>query len=184
MKHIIETAKQFEIQGDIADIREYGNGNINRTYRITTDQKENKYFILQCVNTRVFPEPKFVMRNMRIITEHIYDRVNASDIASIRGWKVPRVIRTHSGQDYHIAYDQTFWRMLSFVENTECFERIGNSGQAIEVGSALGIFHNLINDLPAENLTDTLKGFHITPQYLDHYDRVIDTKTKKQFQEQ
>ncbi len=180
MKNIIETAKQFEIQGDIADIREYGNGNINQTYRITTDQKENKYFILQCVNTRVFPEPKFVMRNMRIVTEHIYERVKTSDIASIRGWKVPRVIRTDTGQDYHIAPDQTFWRMMNFIENTECFERIKNSGQAIEVGIALGVFHNLIRDLPAENLTDTLEGFHITPQYLSHYDRVIHTKKSNQ----
>ncbi len=41
---------------------------------------------------------------------------------------------------------------------------------AKEIGYALGMFHNLISDLPAEKLADTLTGFHITPLYLQHYE--------------
>jgi len=35
------------------------------------------------------------------------------------------------------------------------------------------MFHNLLSDLPPERLADTLKGFHITPCYLRHYDEVL-----------
>jgi Ser/Thr protein kinase RdoA (MazF antagonist) len=113
---------------------------------------------------------------MRIVTEHIYERKRNSDIASVRDWKVPRVIRTHNGRDYCIASDNTFWRVIGFIENTECFDTIEDSGKAMEVGSVLGIFHNLISDLPVEKLTDTLEGFHITPRYLNHYDQVMKKK--------
>jgi hypothetical protein len=47
---------------------------------------------------------------------------------------------------------------------------------ALEIGRALGIFHNLISDLSAEKLTDTLEGFHMTPSYINHYDQVMKDK--------
>jgi Ser/Thr protein kinase RdoA (MazF antagonist) len=40
------------------------------------------------------------------------------------------------------------------------------------VGRALGGFHRLIHDLPCERLHDTLEGFHVTPRYLEAYDRL------------
>ncbi|MFZ4779925.1 MAG: phosphotransferase enzyme family protein, partial [Terrimicrobiaceae bacterium] len=47
-----------------------------------------------------------------------------------------------------------------------------------EVGNALGTFHTLLSDLPPERLADTLPGFHITPGYLEHYDRVLQDHPK------
>jgi hypothetical protein len=37
----------------------------------------------------------------------------------------------------------------------------------------LGIFHNLIHDLPLETLFDTLEDFHVTPHYLQRFDRIL-----------
>jgi Ser/Thr protein kinase RdoA (MazF antagonist) len=45
--------------------------------------------------------------------------------------------------------------------------------QAYEAGSALGAFHRLLANLPVDQLVDTLPGFHITPQYLTQYDKVV-----------
>lgn len=41
--------------------------------------------------------------------------------------------------------------------------------KARELGLGLGMFHNLISDLPADQLHDTLPGFHIAPSYLKQY---------------
>jgi Ser/Thr protein kinase RdoA (MazF antagonist) len=41
------------------------------------------------------------------------------------------------------------------------------------VGFALGTFQRLISDLPVETLADTLEGFHVTPRYLEQYDRTV-----------
>jgi len=51
---------------------------------------------------------------------------------------------------------------------------IKNIDHASEVGYALGIFHNLLSDLPPDRLSDTLRGFHITPGYLQHYEEVLE----------
>jgi Ser/Thr protein kinase RdoA (MazF antagonist) len=45
--------------------------------------------------------------------------------------------------------------------------------QARELGWGLGVFHQLISDLPVEQLADTLEGFHITPRYLEAYHRAL-----------
>jgi Ser/Thr protein kinase RdoA (MazF antagonist) len=36
------------------------------------------------------------------------------------------------------------------------------------------MFHTLLSDLPPDRLSDTLKGFHIAPFYLKHYEEVLE----------
>lgn len=175
-KDIIEIANQFKINNNVINIKEYGHGNINKTYLVTTDKENNKYYILQRLNTNVFLKPESVMQNMCTVTEHIYKRIQSSNITSIYNWKVPRIIQTYENQNYWIAPDKTFWRAMSFIENSQCFDAIDNTNMALEIGRALGIFHNLINNLPAEKLTDTLEGFHVTPSYINYYDQVMKDK--------
>ncbi len=67
----------------------------------------------------------------------------------------------------------SFWRALSFIEAAQSFEVIENPEHAREVGYGLGAFHQLLSDLPAAHLSDTLPGFHVTPRYLAHYDEVL-----------
>ncbi|NEO28685.1 MAG: aminoglycoside phosphotransferase family protein, partial [Kamptonema sp. SIO4C4] len=51
-------------------------------------------------------------------------------------------------------------------------DAIATPHHAEEVGYALGMFHHLLSDLPPHRLADTLDGFHITPRYLQQYDRI------------
>jgi Ser/Thr protein kinase RdoA (MazF antagonist) len=64
---------------------------------------------------------------------------------------------------------------LSFVPRSVCYQTVQDADHAREAGYALGRFHSLISDLDVDRLHDTLKGFHITPQYLRHYDEVLAT---------
>ncbi|MGD8504838.1 MAG: aminoglycoside phosphotransferase family protein, partial [Syntrophobacterales bacterium] len=59
------------------------------------------------------------------------------------------------------------------IDGSKSFETIENIEHASEVGYAVGMFHNLLSDLPTARLADTLEGFHITPLYLLHYDEVL-----------
>ena len=65
------------------------------------------------------------------------------------------------------------WRLLTFIERSRSRDTITGPGQALQVGRALGTFHALIHDLPAEQLADTLEGFHVTPGYLKEFERVL-----------
>jgi Ser/Thr protein kinase RdoA (MazF antagonist) len=173
LNNLIEIANQFERLGKIIDIQEFGNGNINSTFLVTLDDSTQKHFILQRINTQVFRTPALVMRNMCTFTQHVCDRLQRIPSSNERRWEVPRVLLTQEEQDHVIDSEGSFWRAISFIEAAQSFDTIQDSNHAREVGYALGMFHNLISDLPAENLADTLFGFHITPTYLEHYDAVL-----------
>jgi len=170
---IIAAVEQFITSGRVIDCREYGHGNINTTYLVTLDRKTESHFILQRINTRVFHHPERVMLNMRIATDHARMRREQIRMGADRRWEVPRVITARDGRDHWDAPDGSFWRAISFIDDTVSFDTIKDIRHAEEVGYALGMFHTLLSDLPPESLLDTLEGFHITPGYLKHYHDVL-----------
>ena len=89
---------------------------------------------------------------------------------------MPRLLLTASSQDHWIDPDGCFWRVISFIENSESFDSVINLDHAAEVGFAIGFFHTLVSDLPANRLKDTLEGFHITPIYLGRYLAVLEKR--------
>lgn len=177
MDNLVAIANQFKPQDKVINIQEYGNGNINNTFLITLDTETEKHFILQRINTQVFRQPELVMRNMRTITEHIHHRLKYIPLSAERSWKMPRVLLTQDAQDYWIEPSGAFWRAMSFIDAAQSFDTIQDTKHAREIGYGLGLFHNLINNLPIEKLTDTLEGFHITPHYLQHYNQVLANTT-------
>jgi len=170
---LAQIAKQFRPDREIIEVRDYGSGNVNDTYRVTLDDEQDKYFILQRINTRVFHRPELIMKNLRIFSEHVGKRLKRESVQSERRWQVPRVLVTRDGQSQYIDAEGSFWRALSFVGASRTYDQVRNTDHAREVGYALGKFHWLISDLGTEHLHDTLEGFHITPRYLQYYDEVL-----------
>ncbi|MEP0916500.1 aminoglycoside phosphotransferase family protein [Leptolyngbya sp. DQ-M1] len=152
----------------IKNIQSFGSGNINDTFLVTLDKSK---FVLQRINTQVFHQPESVMRNMCLCTQHIQKRL--SELELDRRWETPQVIFTCDRRDHYVDESGAFWRAISFIENSRSYDTIQNLAHAEEVGYALGMFHSLISDLSATDLTDTLEGFHITPLYLQQFDRIL-----------
>jgi hypothetical protein len=173
LDHRITAAELFISRSASLDIREHGNGNINDTFLVTTGSKAEERFILQRINTRVFRHPELVMRNMRAVTEHVLERLRQSPPGDGRRWETPRVLLTRDGRSHWIDPDGSFWRAISFISSSMSFDTIQDMVHAREVGHALGFFHKLISDLPSERLADTLEGFHVTAEYLRHYDEAL-----------
>lgn len=165
----------FASPAEIKKIKSFGNGNINSTFLVTLQGIETKSlrtsFVLQRINTNVFPEPKLVMQNIRIYSDHVRDRLAKNPLE--RRWEVPQVLLTDQGEDYWLTENGEYWRSLSFIADSQSFDVMENASQAREVGYALGTFHYLTSDLAPEKLADTLVGFHITPEYLRQYQAVL-----------
>ena len=168
---IVEIANRFSNKIQIADIKSFGNGNINDTFLVSLDDSANASFVLQRINTQVFRTPKLVMRNMRIYADHVRDRIQKAPLE--RRWDVPEIIQTDQGDDYWQTESGDFWRSLSFISNSQSFDVMENIAQAEEVGYALGTFHHLTSDLDPQRLADTLEGFHVTPRYLEQYEKIL-----------
>jgi Ser/Thr protein kinase RdoA (MazF antagonist) len=159
---LLDIAQQFA--HSIENIEPLGNGLINYTYLVTTDAKP---FVLQKINKRVFPNPGQIMANLEVLNQHI-GQINNPQITL----KIPQLLQAKSKQNYFRDEQGNYWRALSFIENTESLETIGNLAQAEQVGYALGQFHRLSYSLDSAKLYDTLPGFHITPGYLQHCQQV------------
>ncbi len=167
-----EVASRFLPPSWSAAIREFGNGNINKTYLVTPAGGRGEPFLLQRLNTRVFQQPDLVMGNIRSVMRHLEKRARPADAAIGRRWEIPHVLLTGEGSDHWRTNDGSFWRAQRFIGESRTVDAVRDPDQAREVGYALGTFHSLLSDLPPEELADTLPGFHVAPGYLAHYDQV------------
>ncbi len=143
-----------------------------------TASGHEKYFILQRINQRVFRRPELIMENLRVLSGHVSKRLSNNPIAS-RRWEMPSVLPTADSKDYWIDPGGFFWRAISFIEDSESLETVTGHGQAAEAGFAVGLFHSLVSDLPAERLNDTLAGFHMTPIYLQRYQAIMESSSDR-----
>lgn len=173
MENLQTIAAQFRPTGQIVEIQPFGSGNINDTYLVKLNSPAEQHFVLQRINTQVFRQPQRVMQNICCFTEHVQQRLQSSPLPQACRWEVPRVLRTESGEDHWRAADGTYWRAISYIDNAQTFDTIQDIHHAREIGTALGRFHDLVSDLPPEQLSDTLEGFHITPDYLQQYEAVV-----------
>ena len=165
-------ATQFQIGGVISSITPLGEGNVNETYQVTCQEqilqeKLLRRYVMQRINTVVFPRPELVMANINVLANHVASRPLDKD------WVVPTAIPIrHSGQTW-LEREGQIWRMLTFVENAQTLQTIGSKQEAHQVGRALGVFHHLVSDIPADALADTLPGFHVTPGYFQSFENVL-----------
>jgi len=190
-------AEQFQLPGAICQIEPLGEGNVNDTYRVrcqVAGQADGQHFVLQRINTTVFTRPDLVMHNMLTLSQHInsqhpqgqqlegqhpqsqhidgHQRDSIQDLGEER-WLTPQPIESRSSEQPWIEQDGQFWRVITFVDGATTLQRVDHPDQALQVGTALGRFHSLVHDLPADQLADTLPGFHVTPGYLRAYHQVL-----------
>lgn len=174
--HAESVATRFQVPGRLVALQPISTGNVNDTYRVifrTTFSEEQ--FILQRINKKVFVDPAAVMANMKAVTDHAHRRIEAEAEEADRIWQLPRVISAHDGRDYAVDEDGEYWRALSLIASACSYEKLDTPEHAVEAGVVLGHFQRIISDFPAEDLLDTLPGFHITPRYLEKYDVVLAT---------
>ena len=166
---LLALARAFATDGVPEVVEPLGNGNVNATYLVITSA--DRRYVLQRLNTAVFAQPELVMANLETLATHA-----AAAITDGSPWQLPTPVplQGRDGDEFCSetllrANDQGAWRMLTFVEGAHSLDVVTQDTEAFEVGRGLGCFHALIHDLPAEQLADTLEGFHVTPRYHARY---------------
>ncbi len=167
-------ARSFALPSDLEAVTPLGQGNVNDTYLVQCQGGER--VVLQRLNTRVFPRPAEVMANLSRLCAHSAGRP-WPQADQPRRWDFPRLVPVHpelaaGGSSTWLEQGGDCWRMLTYVADSHSHDTLSTPEQAAEVGRALGGFHHLIHDLPCAELHDTLPGFHVTPGYLEAYDRL------------
>ena len=168
-------AEQFCLQGEVQEIAPYGEGHINVTYLVTTTEKR---YILQKMNTRVFPDPVNLMKNICGVTEHL----RARNIETLT------VVPTKSGEPF--IYGEECYRVYDFIENTVTYQKVTDKNVFKNSGKAFGEFQNYLAEFDASKLTETIVRFHDTPNRFanfktalekDEFNRAKDCQPEIQF---
>lgn len=164
-------ASRFDLPAAVTAITPLGNGNVNDTYQV--DIASGDRFVLQRLNTLVFPEPELVMANLAVLARHVEAKGKPA------GCQVPSPVALRASREYLLRLaDHSAWRLLTFIAGAHSVDVLTNCAQAEQIGRGLGRFHALVHDLPGDQLHDTLEGFHVTPRYLDHYQQVLSRSTE------
>lgn len=152
-----EICKQFKINGGFVSAERYGEGHINDTFLIITD--ETKY-ILQRVNNTVFKKPEEVMENISKVTSFMAKQIIT------RGGDVTRetltLVKTLDEKDYYVSEDGSLYRMYIFIDNATCYQIIENGEVFYQAARAFGQFQKTLKDFPADELHETIANFHNT----------------------
>lgn len=149
MEELIKIAKQFGIEGEPLDVRPYGEGHINVTYLLTTDRRR---YILQRMNTNVFPDSVGLMKNICAVTEYL----------RARGVETLRVVPTLAGEPF--LREEHNWRVYDFIEGTVTYQTSPNARVLRNSGRAFGEFQNELSGFNASLLSDVIPQFHDTPK--------------------
>lgn len=144
-----------------------GEGNINDTYLV---HGPGGPFVLQRINSQVFPRPELVVANFQTVTAHLAAR----DHEDCPQWRDINLIPTELGEPFYKDEVGDVWRSQTYLDKTTTFSTIDSPERARQVGLAMGHFHRLLKGLPPSFLHETLPGFHVLALYLKHFDRIKD----------
>lgn len=143
-------------------IERYGSGHINETYLVACP--EGPKYILQKINTSIFPDADALMENIARVTAHIRSKHPDDPRCTL---KVLDYVRP--------------WRQYAFIEGARTIDVIAQPEQAYKAAKAFAKFQNDVADLPGPRLHEILPKFHDTRNRLKLLDAAIaaDVKGRK-----
>ena len=173
-EELINIAKNFKIAGEPINIEKCESGHINKTYAITykTEKGENKKYILQYVNTNVFPNLPELMKNIKNVTSFMEEKAQEKGETTSR--LTIKMIDTIDNNPYAI-YNQN-WRMEEFIDNTKTYLTTENLSILEEAGKAAGKFQKHLHGFPAEELYEIIPKFHYTPNRVNQLNEALTSK--------
>ena len=148
-------AAEFAIPAGARSVKRLGSGHINATYLVSAGGHR---YVLQRINTDVFPDVAGLMRNIELVTGFLRSR----------GHETMRIIRTRDGASYAKA-DSGTWRMFSYIAHTISYDAVPDAEVLREAGAAFGEFQNQLADFDATLLTETIPRFHDTPHRFEDF---------------
>ena len=145
---------------DVVKVARYGSGHINDTFK--ADDVRGVSYILQRINTDIFPDADGMMENISRVTSHIRSKGGKS--LEVLGYKKP-------------------WRLYAFITGARTIDLIENADQAFLAANAFAQFQNTLADLPEPRLNEILPKFHNTVNRLKLLDEAAaaDVKDRLKF---
>ena len=161
-----DIAKKFQIVGEVESIVPHGEGHINDTFLVTLKDCPTQY-ILQKLNTKIFPNYQGLMNNIQSVTQAMQAIVLSQGGDVDR--ECMRLIPTLDDKSYYVN-DNDCWRMSLFVKDTVVYQVIDSPTIFENTGEAFGRFIARLDGFDASSLCEVIPNFHNS---VDRYDKFL-----------
>lgn len=164
-----EILNHFRIEKEVLSVEKYGSGHINQTFLVTV--KENKKYILQKINTSIFPNVEELMENILQVTSFLREEIVREGGDSER--ETMTVILTKEGNPYYTDEDGNAWRVYVFIEEAISYNQVERKEDFYQSGVAVGRFQALLTGFPAEKLHEIIPDFHNTAKRYQDFEKAV-----------
>jgi len=144
----LEALSHFGIPGADIRVETIPQGLINDSYRVFSEGVP--VFVLQRINTRVFPSPDLLMENISRLLP----------VLEGAGYAGLTLAPTSAGTSWLEQADGEVWRLFRYIPGSYTMESTQDPQIAREAGRVIGRFHQLVSRVPVSEMHTSLKGFH------------------------
>lgn len=152
---------QFDLEGNVVSMGEYGSGHINATYLVEMEEngKREKY-IFQQINTDIFKDADQLMANITGVTSYLRNKIEEKGGDPKR--ETLQVVPTKDGKSYYRDGEGKCYRMYYFITDSTSYDVVESPKDFYESAVSFGNFQSLLAEYPAETLYETIPDFHNT----------------------
>ena len=158
LQHIIS---RFAIHGAVTGVKEINKGYINRTYKISTLSAAGHIhkYLLQRINTNVFPNVEDLMNNFELTTQHLHEKLDLPG-KHLRG--TVQMVRPLKDGGSFLTDETGCWRMLTYFDHA-CSMDIPDCPKTFYyAGVAFGKFIKGMSDVDVNKVKEVIPNFHNT----------------------
>ncbi len=166
-----QLADLFDLDERVRSVTPFGNGHINDTYLAVC---ETKKYILQRVNTFVFPNVRELMQNMASVCDFLCRRID--EAGGERRQKI-EIVPTKDGSLYAETASGVY-RAVTFVENSTSVDIPLSDEHFGKGGRCFATFAGYLLDYPADTLFDVIPSFHDTAVRYAAFEKAVKEDVK------
>lgn len=153
---LLNVINNFKINGEVEVTKRINDGLINNSFYVCTDK--NRKYILQQINNFVFKNPKDIVKNIVVVTNHLKNKVDEKNLELV----------LTKNNDYLLELNNKIYRMYDYIDNSYTLQIKDLDNQKIfEIGKIIGKFHANLYDLDIKSVKETIKNFHNTPDRIE-----------------
>jgi len=115
-------------------------------------------------------DPAALMENVARVTSHLAAKLKGEPD---RARRVLTPISARDGHAWHMDAEGSYWRAYRFIEGARSYDALESAEQANEAAKAFGRFQQLLADLPAPRLHETIPDFHNTPRRFTAFEHAV-----------
>lgn len=169
----LDAAQAFATTGTLAALEPFPGGHIHESHLVAFRHGGGTLrFLLQRLNTDVFPAPADVMANIERVTAHLTRSLARRRVLDLER-RTLTLVHTRAGAAWHADRDGRVWRLYQFIEGTVARQAPRDGAEAESAAAAFGAFQRLLADLPGPPLLATIPDFHDTPRRLEALEHAI-----------